>query len=44
MAGVATAGVLVLRKRRAWQEPDPDELREFLHQRLAYKKTAGGMH
>jgi hypothetical protein len=36
VAGVAsTAAVLVRRHRRSWVEPDPDELRTRLHDRLA---------
>jgi len=35
LAGVATTGVVVARRRRAQREYDPDELRERLHRRLA---------
>jgi hypothetical protein len=36
LAGVAaTGGVVVVRRRRAQHEYDPDELRERLHRRLA---------
>jgi LPXTG-motif cell wall-anchored protein len=34
-AGVATAGVVVVRKRRAHHDYDPEELRARLHERLA---------
>ena len=34
VAGVAAAGVVAARRRRAWDEADPDELREKLHDRL----------
>ncbi|MDH3303157.1 MAG: hypothetical protein OES24_21855 [Acidimicrobiia bacterium] len=35
LAGVATAtGVVVARRRRTWNEVEPDELREKLHERL----------
>ncbi len=33
-AGVAATGVVVVRKRRAQTEYDPDELRSRLHERL----------
>jgi hypothetical protein len=35
LAGVATTGVVVARRRRATAEVSPDQLRERLHQRLA---------
>lgn len=35
IGGVAAAGVLLSRKRRAWTEPSPEELRDKLHDRLA---------
>jgi hypothetical protein len=35
LAGVAATGVVVVRKRRAQREYQPDELRERLHRRLA---------
>ncbi len=36
LAGVAaTGGALVVRRRRAQRDYDPDELRERLHRRLA---------
>jgi hypothetical protein len=35
LAGVATTGVVVARKRRAERDYDPDELRDRLHRRLA---------
>jgi len=35
LAGVAATGAVVVRKRRAQQEYDPDELRDRLHRRLA---------
>ncbi len=36
IVGVATAaGFYVARQRREWDEPEPDELRERLHARLA---------
>ena len=43
LAGVAaTGGALVVRRRRAQREYDPDELRERLHRRLAeVPKSAG---
>jgi hypothetical protein len=34
-AGVAATGVLVVRRRRAHVEYEPDELRAKLHERLA---------
>ena len=34
VAGVAAVGVVAARRRRAWDEADPDELREKLHHRL----------
>jgi hypothetical protein len=41
LAGVATTGVVVARKRRAQRDYDPGELRERLHRRLAEIGTAG---
>jgi hypothetical protein len=35
VAGVAATGAVVVRKRRAQREYDPDELRERLDRRLA---------
>ena len=35
VAGVAATGAVVVRKRRAQQAYDPDELRDRLHRRLA---------
>jgi hypothetical protein len=35
LAGVAATGVVVVRRRRAQREYDPEELRERLHERLA---------
>ena len=35
LAGVAATGAVVVRKRRAQREYDPDELRDRLHRRLA---------
>ena len=35
IAGVAATGAVVVRKRRAHQAYDPDELRDRLHRRLA---------
>lgn len=35
VAGVAATGVVVVRKRRAQSEYEPEELRERLHERLA---------
>jgi hypothetical protein len=35
LAGVATTGVVVARRRRSHREFDPDELRSRLHRRLA---------
>ncbi|MBT8241505.1 MAG: hypothetical protein KJN63_09790 [Acidimicrobiia bacterium] len=36
VAGVATtAAVLARRRRRSWIDPDPEELRTRLHDRLA---------
>ena len=35
LAGVAATGVVVVRKRRAQRDYQPDELRERLHRRLA---------
>ena len=35
LAGVATTGVVVARRRRATAEVSPDQLRERLHRRLA---------
>jgi hypothetical protein len=35
LAGVATTGVVVARRRRSHQELDSDELRSRLHSRLA---------
>ena len=34
IAGVAATGAVVVRKRRAQSEYDPDELRDRLHRRL----------
>jgi len=39
LAGVATTGVLLARKRRAQHEYQPDQLREQLHRRLAEVST-----
>ena len=39
LAGVATTGVLLARKRRAQREYQPDQLREQLHHRLAEVST-----
>lgn len=39
LAGVATTGVLLARKRRAQREYQPDQLREQLHRRLAEVST-----
>lgn len=41
LAGVAATGVIVVRRRRAHAELDPDELRERLHRRLAEVRPAG---
>jgi hypothetical protein len=41
LAGVAAAGVVIARKRRAHRDYDPDELRERLHRRLAETSTSG---
>jgi hypothetical protein len=35
IAGVAATGAVIVRKRRAQQDYDPDELRARLHSRLA---------
>ncbi len=35
VAGVAATGVVVVRKKRAQQAYEPDELRDRLHRRLA---------
>ena len=35
LAGVAATGVVVVRKRRAKRDYQPDEVRERLHRRLA---------
>jgi hypothetical protein len=35
LAGVAATGAVVVRKRRAQRDYDPDELRARLHRRLA---------
>jgi hypothetical protein len=35
LAGVATTGAVVARRRRARPDLEPDEIRERLHQRLA---------
>ena len=35
LAGVAATGVVVVRRRRAQRDYEPDELRERLHRRLA---------
>jgi hypothetical protein len=35
VAGVAATGAVVVSKRRAHRDYDPDELRERLHRRLA---------
>jgi hypothetical protein len=35
LAGVATTGVVLARRRRAHREYDPEELRDRLHRRLA---------
>jgi hypothetical protein len=35
LAGVAATGAVVVRKRRAQREYDPDELRDRLHRRLS---------
>ena len=35
IAGVAATGAVVVRKRRAQRDYDPDELRDRLHRRLA---------
>jgi hypothetical protein len=35
LAGVAATGVVVARRRRAYRELEPDELRARLHRRLA---------
>jgi hypothetical protein len=40
-AGVAATGVVVVRKRRAQTEYDPDELRSRLHERLGEVAPAG---
>lgn len=41
LVGVAAAGgVMVVRRRRTWHEPEPDELRDRLHARLAASTTA----
>jgi hypothetical protein len=42
VAGVAATGVLVVRRRSAREDLDPDELRERLHQRLAAVPPATG--
>ena len=42
VGGVAAAGVLLSRKRRDFDEPSPDELRQKLHDRLASSATATG--
>ncbi len=42
VGGVAAAGVLLGRKRRAWTESPPDELRQRLHERLAESDAAPG--
>lgn len=34
LAGVAATGAVVVRRRRAQRDYDPDELRERLHRRL----------
>jgi hypothetical protein len=41
LAGVATTGAVVVRRRRAQRAYDPAELRERLHRRLA-EVTADG--
>ncbi len=42
VAGVAATGVVVVRKRRAHQHYEPDELRERLHARLSEVSRDGG--
>ncbi len=42
LVGVAAAGgVMVARRRRTWHEPEPEELRQRLHDRLASSTAAG---
>jgi hypothetical protein len=41
VAGVAATGAVVVRKRRAQQAYDPDELRDRLHRRLAEVEADG---
>ena len=41
LAGVAATGVVVVRKRRAHRNYEPDELRERLHERLAEVAARG---
>ena len=43
LAGVAaTGGALLVRRRRAQRDYDPDELRERLHRRLSEVPKSGG--
>jgi hypothetical protein len=41
VAGVATTGVVIARRRRVQRAYDPDELRERLHRRLAEASASG---
>jgi hypothetical protein len=41
LAGVATTGVIVARKRRVHRHYDSDELRQRLHERLAEASNSG---
>lgn len=43
VAGVAAAGAVTARKRRAWREADPKELRAKLHERLGQSEAATEM-
>ena len=42
IAGVAATGAVVVRKRRAQRDYDPDELRDRLHRRLAEVEVSDG--
>jgi hypothetical protein len=42
LAGVAATGAVLVRRRRAQRDLEPDELRERLHARLAEVKGRSG--
>jgi hypothetical protein len=42
VAGVAATGVVIIRKRRAQRDYDPDELRQRLHGRMSEVRHNGG--